>query len=76
MKVPEFLQFIIQPATEGGYFATAVGHSIYTQGETVDETICNIREAVDCHFFDDSENRTSHHVPILANVYVSEVTTR
>lgn len=66
MKIPDFIQFFIHPAEEGGYYAEAVGYSIYTQGETIDETVHNIREAVETHF--DIEEAKA--VPILANFQV------
>lgn len=50
MKIPNIIQFYIQTSSEGGYTAEAVGYSIYTQGETLDETVSNIKEAVECHF--------------------------
>jgi predicted RNase H-like HicB family nuclease len=71
MKKPELLQFIIQPDEQGGFTAAAVGYSIYTQGETVDETIKNIREAVNCHFFEEDQSRLP--LPIFANVYIPEI---
>lgn len=52
MKIENIVQFFIQTAPEGGYTAQAVGYSIYTQGETLDETVRNIREAVACHFWE------------------------
>ncbi len=42
--------FLIEDALEGGYTARALGHSIFTNGETMDELQRNIREAVECHF--------------------------
>ena len=42
--------FIVEEDAEGGYMATAVGESIVTQGETIDELRANIREAIVCHF--------------------------
>ena len=50
MKKPSVLQFMIHKAEEGGYYAEAVGYSIYSQGESIDETVANIRDAVKCHF--------------------------
>ncbi len=50
MTTPNIIQFFIQTEPEGGYMAQAVGYSIYTQGETLDETVRNIKEAVECHF--------------------------
>lgn len=37
---------------DGGYVATALGHSIATQGETVEELREMVRDAVRCHFGD------------------------
>ena len=44
------LIFEIRDAEEGGYFARALGHSIFTQGETWDELRRNVLEAVSLHF--------------------------
>lgn len=35
---------------DGGYSASALEYGIHTQGDTLDELRCNIREAVDCYF--------------------------
>lgn len=37
---------------DGGYTATALGHDVFTQGETLAELRTNVREAVQCHFGD------------------------
>lgn len=42
--------FLVENAVEGGYTARALGESIFTDGEDVDELRTNIRDAVDCHF--------------------------
>lgn len=42
--------FIVETADEGGYTAKALGYSIYTEGETLDELKENIKDAVKCHF--------------------------
>lgn len=44
------LIFLIEEAVEGGYNARALGESIFTQGETLEEIKLNIKEAVECHF--------------------------
>jgi predicted RNase H-like HicB family nuclease len=44
--------FIIEDSDEGGYIAKALGYSIYTEGETLDELKQNIKDAVKCHFDD------------------------
>ena len=65
MKMPNILQFIIQTAPEGGYTAEAIGYSIHTEGNTLDETVGNINEAVECHFGE--EEIRKHSVPIMVN---------
>lgn len=41
--------FIIENSDESGYTAKALGYSIYTEGETLDELKENIKDAVKCH---------------------------
>ena len=65
MKIPNVIQFFIQKAEESGYTASAVGYSIFTEGETLDETVKNIKEAVECHFGEDEIK--SHDLPIMVN---------
>jgi hypothetical protein len=42
--------FLVQDAPEGGFTAKALGHSIFTEADTLDDLRTSIREAVDCHF--------------------------
>ncbi len=65
MKMPRILQFFIQNSEGGGYTALAVGYSIYTQGETLDQVVSNIKEAVECHFGEDKKFDPS--IPIMVN---------
>ena len=44
--------FMIEDDPEGGYNAQALGYSIFTQGETVEELKENIMDALRCHFDD------------------------
>ena len=37
---------------DGGYSAVALGHDIFTEGETLDDLRKSVREAVLCHFGD------------------------
>ena len=46
------LIFEVRDAEEGGYFARAFGHSIFTQGDTWDELRANAVEAATLHFED------------------------
>jgi predicted RNase H-like HicB family nuclease len=42
--------FLIEDAVEGGYSARALGESIFTEGDDLDDLRKNIKDAVDCHF--------------------------
>lgn len=44
--------FLVEDAAEGGYTARALGESIFTEAENLDELRQNVREAVACHFED------------------------
>lgn len=44
------LIFQIEESVEGGFEARALGESIFTEGDTLEELRANIREAVECHF--------------------------
>jgi predicted RNase H-like HicB family nuclease len=46
------LIFLIEDAPEGGFTARALGHSIFTEAETLEELRRNVRDAVQCHFDD------------------------
>jgi hypothetical protein len=46
--------FVVEDAPEGGYEARALGHSIFTEADTLEELRTMVRDAVACHF-DDSE---------------------
>jgi predicted RNase H-like HicB family nuclease len=42
--------FLIEDAPEGGYTARALGESIFTEGDSLEDLRKNVREAVECHF--------------------------
>jgi predicted RNase H-like HicB family nuclease len=42
--------FLIEESAEGGFEARALGASIYTQAETMEELKEAVRDAVKCHF--------------------------
>ena len=46
--------FIVEESPEGGYEAKALGHSIFTEGESKEELKKNIKEAIHCHFETDA----------------------
>ncbi|WP_416672378.1 type II toxin-antitoxin system HicB family antitoxin [Egbenema bharatensis] len=45
--------FLVEEDPEGGYTAKAIGESIFTQGETIEELREMVRDAVQCHFEED-----------------------
>lgn len=47
--------FIVENAVEGGYTARALGESIFTEGDDIEQLRVNIRDAVDCHFDEGGE---------------------
>ena len=47
------LLFVVEGDAEGGYTARAVGESIFTEADDVDELRAMIRDAVTCHFPDE-----------------------
>ncbi len=49
--------FIVEESPEVGWTAQALGHSIFTEAETIDELKLNIIEAINCHFEDETFQR-------------------
>jgi hypothetical protein len=49
-KLMNEIMFIIEDADEGGYIARALGSSIFTEADSLDELYELIRDAVRCHF--------------------------
>lgn len=53
--MPTEILFLVDEAPEGGFIARAIGHSIYTEVDTLDQLRQAVRDAVGSHF-DDAEN--------------------
>ena len=49
--------FAVEESPEGGYEARALGHSIFTQADSIEELKSMLRDAVACHFDDASRPR-------------------
>ena len=47
---PSEIIFSVEEATEGGFTAKALGYSIFTQAEDIDDLREKVREGVRCHF--------------------------
>ncbi|WP_338874737.1 2-oxoisovalerate dehydrogenase [Spirosoma sp. SC4-14] len=52
--------FLIEEAEEGGYIASAIGESIITEADTLDELKANIKEATICHFEEGQAPKVAH----------------
>jgi predicted RNase H-like HicB family nuclease len=44
------LVMLVEEAPEGGYTARALGQSVFTEADDLEELRRNVREAVECHF--------------------------
>jgi hypothetical protein len=44
------LVFVVEQAAEGGFVARAIGTSIFTQADSLEQLRDAVREAVACHF--------------------------
>lgn len=42
--------FLVEEAPEGGFTARALGHSIFTEADSLEELRAMVRDAVKCHF--------------------------
>lgn len=42
--------FAVEESPEGGYEARALGYSIFTEADTLDDLKTMVRDAVNCHF--------------------------
>ncbi len=42
--------FSVEETSEGGYTGRALGHSIHTEADTLDELKTMLQDAVRCHF--------------------------
>lgn len=54
--------FIVEESPEGGYEAKALGQSIFTDGDTLEELKENIKEAIKCHFEKDAPKVVRLHM--------------
>lgn len=62
------LIFMVEDSPDGGYSARAIGESIFTEGDTLDELKAMVLDAVRCHFDAD-------HMPSLVHLrFVREET--
>ena len=48
------IQAVIYPGDESGYVAECLNLAVVTQGQTLDETVANLREAIALHLEDEN----------------------
>lgn len=51
----EIIFEVREDEADGGYCARALGHSIFTQGENLEDLRAMVKDAVICHFADSKE---------------------
>lgn len=49
--------FAVEESPEGGYEARALGHSIYTEADSLAELKVMVQDAIRCHFDEDTRPR-------------------
>jgi len=64
----EEIIFTVQESPEGGYEARALGHSIFTEADTIEELKAMVQDAVRCHF-----DETSRPLVIRLHIVKDEV---
>ena len=47
--------FSVEESAEGGYEAKALGYSIFTQADTLEELKAMVQDAVRCHFEEEAK---------------------
>jgi len=53
MKPIKEIIFLVEEAEEGGYIAKALGESIFTEADTIEQLKLEIKDAVNCHFINE-----------------------
>jgi hypothetical protein len=54
--------FLVEEDPEGGYNARAIGESIFTQANSLSELRRVVRDAVNCHYEQDSRPKIRLHI--------------
>ena len=53
MRLQRTIKAVIRPGDQSGYVAECLEVPVVTQGQTLDETVSNLREAVELHMEDE-----------------------
>lgn len=54
------IMFVVEESQDGGYCAKAVGASIITEADSMEELKANISDAVKCHFNEEDKPKYVH----------------
>jgi hypothetical protein len=50
MTIVSEIIFVVEDAPEGGYTARALGESIFTEADSIEQLHAQVRDAVACHY--------------------------
>ncbi len=69
------IQIILYPGNESGYVAECVNLQVVTHGQTIDDTVKNIKEALALHFEDEDpeEIGLSPNAPLIVSMEIEPV---
>ena len=69
------IQAVIYPGDQSGYVAECLNLAVVTQGQTLDETVQNLREAIQLHLKgeDLAEMGLASHLPLLVTMEMEPV---
>lgn len=69
------IQAVIYPGDDSGYVAECLDLAVVTQGQTLDETVQNLREAIRLHLEGEDllELGLSAHPPVLVTMEMEPV---
>jgi len=69
------IQAVVYPGDSSGYVAECLNLAIVTQGQTLDETVQNLREAIQLHLTGEDlrELGLVEHAPLVAQILVEPV---
>ena len=65
--------FLIEEDPEGGYVARAIGESIFTQADTIEALKEFMRDAIHCHFPNESDRQIDQLVYELYELTEAEI---
>ncbi len=54
--------FVVEESEDGGLIAKALGVSIFTEAESLEQLRTSVKEAVKCHFDDDIQKVVRLHI--------------